>query len=218
MHWNVIFLCVIHGPQNCMKWMKNAFRCWNLYFHTIVWCFNPVDTTHLFLREKIVPFGCGVMARLWVQATCFGVCLWQSLNNSSGNLSNTQRHRMTIENLILDSQVHPLLSENKTMSNCIVRDENACFPVYWNCLKNFLTWKLNCLKQSLIWCHFHSSRMTTEEFLYPTHCLMKVCFWGYVHLSHSYGRISSSSSYGSNNDFWLIDIKNRKLWAKFYRI
>ena len=110
------FLCVIHGPQNCIKWMKNAFRCWNLCFHMIVWSLNPVDTTRLFLWEKIVTFGCSVMARLRVQTTGFGVYLWQSLNNSSGHLSNTQRYRMTIENLILDGQVNPLFSENKTMS------------------------------------------------------------------------------------------------------
>ena len=84
------FLCMIHGPQNCMKWMKNAFRCWNLCFHMIVWCFNPFDTIHLFLWETISPFGFGVMASIWVQTTGFGVCLWQSLNNSPGHLSNTQ--------------------------------------------------------------------------------------------------------------------------------
>ena len=76
------FLCVIHGPQNCIKWSKNAFRCWNLCFHMIVWCFNSIDTIHLFLWEKTAPFGCGIMARLWVQTTGFGVCLWQSVNNS----------------------------------------------------------------------------------------------------------------------------------------
>ena len=111
------FLCVIHGPQNCMKWMKNAFRCWNLCFHMIVWRFNPVDTIHLFMWEKIVPFDFGVMTSLWFQTTGFGVCLWQSLNNSPGHLSNTQRQRMTIENLILNGQVHIFFSENKTMSN-----------------------------------------------------------------------------------------------------
>ena len=110
------FLYVIHGPQNCIKWMKNAFRCWNICFHMIVWCFNHVNTTHLFLWEKIALLGCGVMARLWVQTTGFGVCLWQSLNNSLGHLSNTQRQRMTIENLILDVQVRTLFSETKTMS------------------------------------------------------------------------------------------------------
>ena len=78
----------------------------------IVWCFNPVDTTHLFLRDEIDPFGCGVMDRLWVQTTGFGVCLWLSLNNLREHLSNTQSHRMTIENLILDGQVHALFSEN----------------------------------------------------------------------------------------------------------
>ena len=110
------FLCVIHWPQNCMKLMKNAFRCCNLYFHLILWCFNPDDTIHLFLWEKIAPFGYGVMASLWVQTTGFGVCLCQSLNNLPGHLSNTQRQRMTIENLILNGQVHTLFSENKTMS------------------------------------------------------------------------------------------------------
>ena len=109
-------MCVIHGPQNCMKWMKNAFRCWNLCFHMIVWCFNPLDTIHRFLWEKIASFGCGVMARLCVQTTGFCVRLWQSLNNSPGHLSYTQTQRMTIENLILDGQVHTLFSENKTMS------------------------------------------------------------------------------------------------------
>ena len=133
----MLFLCVIHGPQNCMKWMKNAFRCWNLCFHMIIWCFNPVDTIHLFLWEKIAPFGRGVMASLWVQTTGFGVCLWQSLNNSPGHLYNTQRQRMTIENLILNGQVHTLFSKTKQCQNSMVRDENACFPVYWNCLKIF---------------------------------------------------------------------------------
>ena len=110
------FLCVIHIPQNCMKWIKSAFRCWNLCFRMILWCFNPVNTTHLFLWDKITSFGCGVIARLWVQTTVFGICLWQSLNNSTAHLSNTQRHRMTMENLILDGQVRTLFSENKTMS------------------------------------------------------------------------------------------------------
>ena len=183
------FLCVIHGPQNCMKWMKKAFRYWNLCFHMIVWCFNHFNATHLFLWDKIAPFGCGVIARLWVQTTGFGVSLWQSLNNLLWHLSNTQRHRMTIENLILGGQVHTLFSENKTMSKLQCQRWKCLLPVYWNCLKKFFACKLNCLKQSLIWCLFHYTRMTTEEFLYPTHCLLKVCFWGYVHLRHSYGRI-----------------------------
>ena len=72
----------------------------------LLWCFNPIDTIHLFLWEKIAPFGCGVMAWLWIQTTGFGVRLCQSLNDSLGHLSNTQRHRMTIENLFLDGQVH----------------------------------------------------------------------------------------------------------------
>ena len=110
------FLCVIHGPQNCMKWMKNAFKCWNLCFHMIVWCFNPFATIYLFLWAKIATFRFGVMACLWVQTAGFGVCLRQSLNNSPGHLSNTQRQRMTIENLILNGQVHTLFSENNTMS------------------------------------------------------------------------------------------------------
>ena len=186
MHWNVIF-CV--WPMDHRTEWKNALRYWNFCFHMIEWCFNPVDTIHLFLWEKIAPFCCGLMARLWVQTTGFGVCLWQSLNDFLGHLSNTQRQRMTIENLILDVQVHTLFSENKRVSKLHCPRWNACFPVYWNCLGIFFACKLNCLKQSLIWCHFHSTRMTTEEFLYPTHCLLKVCFWGYVHLRHSYGRI-----------------------------
>ena len=169
------FLCVIHGPQNCIKWMKSAFRCWNLWFRMILLCLNPVNTTHLFLWEKIGPFGCGVMARLWIQTTGFRVCLWQSFNDSSGHLSNTQRHKWRLKIWFLMTMYTHCIQITKQCQNPIVRDENACFPVYWNSFKTFLACKLNCLKQSLIWCHFHSTRTTSEEFLYPTHCLLK--FW-----------------------------------------
>ena len=119
----------------------------------------------------------------------FWRCLWQSLNDSSGHLSNTQRHRMTIENLILDGQVHTLFSGNKTMSKLHCQRWKCLLPSILELFEEFFACKLICLKQSLIWCHFHSTRMATEEFLYPTHCLLKVCFWGYVHLRHSYGKI-----------------------------
>ena len=142
------FLCVIHGPQNCMKWMKNAFRCWML--HIIVWCFNPVDTIHLFLWEKIATFGRGVMASLWVQTTVFGVCLCHSLNNSPWDLSNTQTQRMTIENLILNGQVHTLFSENKTMSKLHCQWWKCLLPSILKLFEIFFACKLNCWKQSLI--------------------------------------------------------------------
>ena len=77
------------------------------------------------MRENIVPFGCGVMARLCIQTTGFGVSLWQSINDLSGHLANTQLHRQTIKNLFLNGLEHTLFSESKLM-----RDENACFPVY----------------------------------------------------------------------------------------
>ena len=109
------FLCVIHGPQWCMKWMNNASRCWNLCFCTILWCFNPIDTTHLFMWGKITPFGCGVMSRLWVQTLVR--CLWQSLYNLSGHLPNTQRHRMTIKNLIIDGQVNTFIFVFRKQNN-----------------------------------------------------------------------------------------------------
>ena len=162
-------------------------------------CFNPVDTIHLFLWEKIAPFGCGVMTRLWIQTTQFRVCLWQFLSDSSGHLPNTQRHRMTIENLILDGQVHKLFSDNKTMSKLHCQRWICLLPSILNCLQIFSACKLNCLKQSLIWCHFHSTSLSTEEFLYPTHCLLKVYFWGFVHLRHSYGRIRHE-----NNQLWFF--------------
>ena len=76
----------------------------------------PSNPPTSFYERKLPPFGCGVLTRLWVQTTGFGVCLWQSLYNSSGHLSNTERHRITIENLILDGQIYTLFSENKTMS------------------------------------------------------------------------------------------------------
>ena len=122
------FLCGIHGPQNCMKWMKSDFRCWNLCFHMILWCFNPSDTIHFFLWDWITSSGCGVMARLSIQTTGFGFCLWQCLNDSSAHLSNTQRHRITIENPFLDGQVHILFSENKSMSKLHCQRWNSLLP------------------------------------------------------------------------------------------
>ena len=123
---------------NChfFEWSMDYRTAWNewkvvldakiLCFRMILWCFSPVDTTHLFQWETIAPFGCGVMTRLWVQTTGFGVCLWQSLYNSSGHLSNTQRLRMPIKNLILDAEVHTLFSENKPMS--------TLYCQRWKCL------------------------------------------------------------------------------------
>ena len=73
--------------------------------NSVSWCLNPIDTTHLFLWEKIDSMSCEVMTSLWVQTACLSVCLWQSLYNSVGYLSNTQKHRMTIKNLFLDGQV-----------------------------------------------------------------------------------------------------------------
>ena len=144
----------------------------------------------------------------------FSVCLWQSLNNLSGQFSNTQRRRMTIENPNLDGQVHTLFSENKTMSKLHCQ-RRKCFPVYWNCLMKLFACKLNCLKQSLIRCHFHSTQITTEEFLYPTHCLLKVCFEGMCIWDTVMTELCMEIS---NNDSWSMDIKKRKIWAKFYRI
>ena len=182
-------MCVIHGPQNCKKWTKNAFRCWNPCFHMIVWCFNPVDTTHLFLREKIVPFGCGAMARLWVQTTGLGVCLWQSLNNSSGHLSNTQRHRMTIENLFLDGQVHPLFSENKTMSKLHCQRWKCLLPSILKLFEKF-SWmqaELFKTKFNLNSLSFYSNDHRRISLPHPLP--FESVFWGYVHLRHSYGKI-----------------------------
>ena len=128
MHWNVIFCVWSMDHRTAWNEWKMLLGCWNFCFHMIVWCFHPIDTTHLFQGEKIVPFGCGVMARLCVQTTVFGFCLRQSLNNSSGHLSNTQSHRMTIENLILDGQVHPLFSENKAMSKLYCQGWKCLLP------------------------------------------------------------------------------------------
>ena len=119
----------------------------------------------------------------------FGVCLWQSLKIRRDIFLTLNGIEWRLKIWFLMAKYTHWYQKRKQCQNIIVSDENACFPVYWNCLEIFFTCKLNCLKQSLIWCHFHSTRMTTEEFLYPTHCLLKVCFWGYVHLRHSYGRI-----------------------------
>ena len=57
--------------------------------------------------------------------------------------------------------------------------------------------------------------MTTEEFLYPTHCLLKVCFEGMCIRDTIMAELGMGII---NNDSWFMGIKNRKIWAKFYRI
>ena len=123
------FLCVIHRPQNCMKRMKSAFRCWNLCFHMILWCFNPVDTIHLFLWEKIVPFGSGVMARLSVQTTGFGVCLWQSLKVRWNIFLTLNGIEWRLKKCFLMAKYTHCFQKTNQCQNSIVRDENVCFPV-----------------------------------------------------------------------------------------
>ena len=154
------------------------------------------------------------MARLWIQTTGFGVSLRQSLNDSSGHLSNTQRHRKTIGILFLDGQVHTLFSENKLMSKLHCQRWKCLLPSILKLFEEFFACKLNCLNQSLIWCHFHSTRITTEEFLYPTHCLSKVCFEG---MCISDTVMTELGMVIINNYSWFIGIKNRKIWTKFYR-
>ena len=65
-------------------------------------------------------------------------------------------HRMMIENLILDGLVQTLLSENGVK---IPLSEMKMFASQniRNCLKKSFACKLNCLKQSLFWCHYHST-------------------------------------------------------------
>ena len=105
--------------------------------------------------------------------------------------------------------------KTKQCQNFIVRDENAFFPVYWNCLKKCFACKLNCSKQSLIWCDFHSNRMTTEEFLHPPTAFWKCVFGG----TWTWDRVMAELGMEiSNNDSWFMDITNRKILAKFYRI
>ena len=163
MYWNVIFLRVIHGPQNCMKWMKSAFRSWNFGFCMILRCFNLVNTIHLFLWEKIAPFGSGVMARLWIQTKVVLTFVCDNLLTIRRDIFLTLHGiewRLKIWFLMV-KYTH-CFQKTKQCQNSIVIDENACFPVYWNCLIKIFACKMNCLKQSLIWCHFHSTRTPTE--------------------------------------------------------
>ena len=41
----------VESMDHKIAWNESiiAFRCWNLYSCIIVWCFNPVNTNHLFL-------------------------------------------------------------------------------------------------------------------------------------------------------------------------
>ena len=183
------FLCVIHGPQNYMKWMKIAFRCWNLWFCMILLCFNPVNTTHLFLWKKIASFGCGVMARLWVQTTGFDVCLWQSLNDLLDIFLTLKGINDTWKSDSWWPSTQIVFRKQNNVATSLPEMKMLASQYIKTVWRFSFACKLNCLKQSLIWSHLHSTGMTTEEFLYPTHCLLKVEFWGYVHLRHSYGRI-----------------------------
>ena len=59
-------------------------------------------------------------------------------------LSNTQKHRISIENLIIDGPVQTMFSKNKTLSE--VKDLLSSIMK----LKKSFACKLNCLKQKKI--------------------------------------------------------------------
>ena len=103
----------------------------------IVWRLNSANTTHLFLWEKIVPFGFGVLASLWVQTTGFGVCLQQSLNDSPGHLSNTQRQRMTIENLILNGLEHIIVFRKQNNVKTPLSEMKSLLPSILKLFEDF---------------------------------------------------------------------------------
>ena len=139
--YRIVILSVWPWTTKLHKMMHNAFRCWNLCFRIIVWwCFNLVytttdnlrvlDTTHLFLWEKIAPFGCGVMTRLWRQTTAFGVFCHNLCTFRWGILLTLKSWLKIWFLMIKDTHCF--------QQNSIVRDEKVCFPVKWNCWRNIL--------------------------------------------------------------------------------
>ena len=82
----------------------------------ILWCFNPINTTHLFILERLAPFGRGVMTRLYVQTTVLAFLFDNLCTIRQGIFITLKGIEITIENLILDDQVHTFSSENETMS------------------------------------------------------------------------------------------------------
>ena len=57
--------------------------------------------------------------------------------------------------------------------------------------------------------------MTTEEVLYPTHSFLKVGFEGMCISNIVMAELGTGII---NNYSWFMGTKNRKIWAKFYRI
>ena len=140
--------------------------CWNLCFRITLWCFNPVDT----MRETDYGF-----RQFW------GVFLWKSLYNSSIHLSNSQGHKMTFGNLILDDPVHTLLSENKPMSKLHCQR--------WNYLKEFLHVRAEPIKTEFnlmsMFCYSNNHKIISLPHPRP----FESVFCGYMHLRRSFNRI-----------------------------
>ena len=156
-------------------------------FHMISWCFNPIDTTHLFLWRKIACLDREVMTSIWVRTLCFDVCLWQSLYNCPDSFLTLKSIAWRLKSDSWWPRTQRLFSENNTKTPL---SEVKCLLIpLWNCLKKSFACTLNSLKQSLRSCHFHFARMTKKEFMYPIHCLLKTCFGGKVHMSHSHCRL-----------------------------
>ena len=110
MYWNVIFWFRCMGNRTvwneCIL-LLDADIPVSARFHDQ--CLSPVNL----VRDNCL-FGLWSYDNLWFQTACLGVCRWLYAYNSAGHLTNTHKHRITIENLILDIPLQTLVSEKNT--------------------------------------------------------------------------------------------------------
>ena len=136
MYWNVIF---------CM-WSMNYRTAWNeckllldaetLFSHAFMVFESQQFHPPLPVREN-----CPVW--LWRNSQTidsdsrFGVWLWQSLKIRRDIFLTLNGIKWRLKIWFLMAKYTHWYQKRKQCQNSIVRDENACFPVYWNCLKIF---------------------------------------------------------------------------------
>ena len=116
---------------NCFQMLKSLFS------HAFM-----VFESHQFHPPLPVRENCPVL--LWRNSQTidsdirFGVCLWQSLKIRRDIFLTLNGIEWRLKIWFLMAKYTHWYQKRKQCQNSIVRDENACFPVYWNCLKIFL--------------------------------------------------------------------------------
>ena len=119
---------------------------------------------------------------------------------------------MTIENLILDGQVHPLFSEKQNNVKTLLSEMKMLASQYIETV-----WRIFCMQAELFKTKFNLMSLSfysndQKNFLTPPTAFWKCVFEGMFIWDTVMAELGMEIS---NNDSWLIDIKKKSFGPSF---